>query len=156
MVAVERPPRRRARRVIAVVLLTLVLLAVVAVVALAPGSYETYPRSALLTAAGQRDAPAWTRPCWAEAREQPEPTCAHVSGRVVWIQRHDPDGDGDRHLIVVEGLHPRIVKISPTLPISHLPGYGRRVDAVGYVSFGGSGKPEVIAVRLVPGGPSGR
>lgn len=132
------------------------LVAVIALVALGPGSYETYPRSALLTAVGQRSAPAWTRPCWATARRRPESTCAHVSGRVVWIQHEDPDGDGDRHLIVVGRLHPRIVKIQLTLPVSHLPGYGTRIDAVGYLYRGSSGKLEVIAARLVPGGPSGR
>jgi hypothetical protein len=139
-----------------VLLLVVALLAVVAVVAVGPGSYETYPRSQLLTAAGQREAPAWTRPCWALARKRPEPTCAHVSGRVVWIQREDPDGDGDRHLVIVGRLRPRIVKISSTLPVSQLPGYGTRIDAVGYLYRGSSGHLEVIAARLVPGGPSGR
>jgi len=153
VVTVERPPRRRARRVALGALLVVALLAVVAVVAVGPGSYETYPRSALLTAAGQRDAPAWTRPCWAQAREQPEPTCAHVSGRVVWIQHEDPDGDGDRHLVIVGRLHPRVVKIPKTLPVSHLPGYGTRIDAVGYLFRGSSGSLEVIAARLVPSGP---
>jgi hypothetical protein len=155
VVAVARPPRkrRRGRRVAAALLLVVALLAIAAVVALAPGSYETYPRSALLTAAGQREAPTWTRPCWALAREQREPTCAHVSGRVVWIQHHDPDGDGDRHLVVVGRLHPRVVKIPKELPVSQLPGYGTRIDAVGYLFRGSSGSLEVIAARLVPGGP---
>ena len=58
----------------------------------------------------------------------------------MWIQRHDPDGDGDRHLVVVGRLRPRIVKISSTLPVSQLPGYGTRIDAVGYSTCGASGK----------------
>jgi hypothetical protein len=132
------------------------LAAIAAAVVLARGSYETYPRTGLLTAAGRRAAPAWTRPCWTTARHLRATTCAHVSGRVVWIQHHDPDGDGDRHLIVVERLHPRIVKIAPSLPVSHLPGYGTRIDAVGYLDLGGSGNMELIAARLVPGGPTGR
>jgi hypothetical protein len=155
-VAVARPRRRRPRRVVAVLLVLVALAAVVALVALAPGSYATYPRAELLTAAGQRAAPAWTRPCWATARKQPEPVCAHVSGRVVWIQHHDPDGDGDRHLVIVGRLHARIVKVQPSLRVSHLPGYGTRIDAVGYLYRGSSGHLEVIAARLVPGGPTGR
>ena len=153
-----RPPRRRrrARRVAAALLLVIALLAIAAVVLLAPGTYETYPRSALLTTAGRRAAPDWTRPCWARARKLREPTCAHVSGRVVWIQREDPDGDGDRHLVVAGELRLRVVKIPKTLPVSRLPGYGKRIDAVGYLALGSSGHPEVIAARLVPGGPSGR
>lgn len=153
MVAVGRPPRPRGRRVALATLLVVLLLAAGVT---GPGSYETYPRSALLTPAGQRDAPAWTRPCWARARKLREPTCAHVSGRVVWIQHEDPDGDGDRHLVIVGRLRLRVVKIPKTLPVSKLPGYGTRIDAVGYLSLGSSGHPEVIAARLVPGGPSGR
>jgi hypothetical protein len=139
-----------------VLLLLVALVAVIGLVTLAPGSYQTYPRTSLLTAAGRKAAPAWTQPCGAIARWATDRDCARVEGRVVWIQRHDPDGDGDRHLIVVERLHPHIVKIPPTLAVPHLPGHGRRVDAVGYVSRGGSGKPEIVAMRLVPGGPTGR
>ncbi len=144
------------RRVAAVVLLLVALAAVAAAVVLARGTYETYPRSALLTPAGRRAAPAWTRPCWATVRDIANPTCAHVTGRVVWTQRHDPDGDGDRHFIVVAKLHPRIVKIAPSLPVSHLPRYGTRIDAVGYLYLGASGKMEISAVRFRPGGPTGR
>jgi hypothetical protein len=131
----------------------LVVVVLLAAVAVGPGSYETYPRSALLTAAGQRAAPAWTRPCWRLARKRRESTCVHVSGRVAWIQHEDPDGDGDRHLVLVGRLHPRVVKIPKTLAVSQLPGYGTRVDAVGYLFRGSSGRLEVMATRLVPGGP---
>jgi hypothetical protein len=137
------------------VLVLAVLVAIVAAVVLARGGYQSYPRTSLLTAAGRRAAPAWTRPCWADAHGTEDQTCAHVSGRVVWIQHHDPDGDGDRHLIVVERLRPRIVKVAPTLPVSQLPGYGTRIDAVGYLYRGASGKIEMDAARLVPGGPTG-
>lgn len=154
--AIARPPRRRARRVAAVLLVLVAAVVTVALVALAPGSYDTYPRWGLRTAAERQAAPAWTRPCWPTARTEGKPTCAHVAGRVVWIQRHDPDGDGDRHLIVVGRLHPRIIKVPATLPVSHLPGIGTRIDAVGYLYRGSSGKLEVIATRLVPGGPTGR
>jgi hypothetical protein len=133
----------------------LALAATGAVVALKPGSYQTYPRSELVTVAARRAAPAWTRPCWPIARWATARFCGHVEGRVVWIQRHDSDGDGDRHLVVVGRWHPHIVKIAPTLPVSDLPGVGTRIDAVGYVSRGASGKLEINAMRLVPGGPSG-
>jgi hypothetical protein len=155
-VAIARSRRRRLRRVAAALLVLVVLVAALAAAALSPGSYQSYPRSALLTAVGQRVAPAWTRPCWVSARWGTDPICTHVVGRVVWIQHHDPDGDGDRHLVVVGRLHPHIVKVPPTLPVSHLPGYGTRIDAVGYLHRGGSGNPEVIAARLIPGGPTGR
>lgn len=135
--------------------LLVVIAAVIAVVTLRPGSYQTYPRSELLTAAGRRAAPAWTAACWPTVRRATDRNCGHVEGRVVWIQRHDPDGDGDRHLIVVGRLRPHIVKIAPALPVSHLPEMGTRIDAVGYISRGASGNLEIDALRLVPGGPAG-
>lgn len=73
----------------------------------------------------------------------------------MWVQHHDPDGDGDRHLIVVSRLHGRIVKAARTLPVSDLPSIGTRIDAVGWLMRGASGHDEIDARRLVPGGPSG-
>jgi hypothetical protein len=139
-----------------VLLLLVAVAATVAVVALRSGGYQTFPRSELLTGAARHAAPAWTRPCWSIARWTSDRTCGHVEGRVVWIQRHDPDGDGDRHLIVVGRWHPHIVKVASARRISHLPGLGTRIDAVGYVYRGASGKLEINALRLVPGGPAGR
>jgi hypothetical protein len=65
-------------------------------VLLAPGDFQSYPRTALVTGAGRAEAPAWTEPCWASAPYTDQERCEHVSGRVVWVQKHDPDGDGDR------------------------------------------------------------
>ena len=73
----------------------------------------------------------------------------------MWIQHHDPDGDGDRHLIVVGRLHPRIVKVAQHSR-SRISRARHRIDAVGYLSRGASGKLEINATRLVPGGPTGR
>jgi hypothetical protein len=141
------------------VLLVLVVLLGLAggvTIALSAGAYEGYPRTRLLTAEQRSRAPDWTRPCWPTARWSGERICSHVAGRVVWIERNDPDGDADRHLIVMSRLHPRIVKVSRELAVSHLPRIGTRVDAVGWRMTGGSGRNEVDAIRLVPGGPSGR
>src|SRR6476469_7472965 len=99
----ERALRRRSRsrRVALAVLLVFGCLAGVALAMASAGRYQTYPRIRLLTADQQRSAPAWTRPCWKEAPFKRDRTaCARAQGRVVWIQRHDPDGDGDRHLLV--------------------------------------------------------
>jgi hypothetical protein len=139
------------------VLLLLVAIAVaIAVVALRSGTYQTFPRSELLTVSQRRAAPSWTRPCWSIAPWTSDRTCGHVKGRVVWIQHHDPDGDGDRHLIVVARWRPHIVKIASARQVSKLPGLGTRVEAVGYIYRGASGKLEINALRLVPGGPAGR
>ncbi|QEC46648.1 hypothetical protein FSW04_02990 [Baekduia soli] len=150
-------PRRRLRRAAFVVLLLLVVLAIVAFFVASAGSFKTYPRAGLTNPALQRAAPAWTRPCDRSAPYVPadQTTCAHVHGRVVWIQHHDPDGDGDRHLLVLAHRRIHIVKVPISLRVAHLPGVGTNIDAVGFVLRGASGHDEIDAVRLVPGGPTG-
>jgi hypothetical protein len=126
----------------------LVVLAALAVL-LAPGDFRSYPRAGLLTAARRAAAPAWTKPCWASAPSTEQQRCEHVSGRVVWVQKHDPDGDGDRHLLIIGRLHPRIVKLSAHLPLDRLPRIGAHVDAVGWLMTGASGRGEVDTERFV-------
>jgi hypothetical protein len=118
-----------------------------AVIAFSPGTYARYPRHALLGDEQQARAPGWTRPCWPHATDDGDPPCVHVTGRVVWIQRHDPDGDGDRHFVVMSRLHARIVKIGREMRIP-LPHLGSRIDAVGYLSEGASGREEVDAITF--------
>jgi hypothetical protein len=121
----------------------------VLVVLLAPGAFESYPRTGLVTAAGRATAPAWTRPCWASAPYTDQERCEHVSGRVIWVQKHDPDGDGDRHLLIIGRLHPRIVKLTARLPLDRLPRTGAHVDAVGWLITGASGRDEIDTQRFV-------
>jgi hypothetical protein len=130
----------------------LVVLAGVAAIVLSRGVYDSYDRVALIGGARQARAPAWTRPCWATARTEGKPKCVHVTGRVVWIQKHDPDGDGDRHLIIVSRLRPRIVKLERTFPIPRLPRIGTRIDVVGWLDIGASRHHEVRALRYAGGG----
>ena len=128
----------------------LIAASVVAAV-LARGAYDVYDRVALIRAPER--APGWTRPCRPTAPYVERYVhCARVRGRVVWIQRQDPDGDGDRHLIVVSRLHPRIVKLDRALGVAHLPRVGAQVEAVGWLSVGGSGRPEVDSVYYASGG----
>jgi hypothetical protein len=138
------------------VLVALLGLAGAVTIALSGGAYEAYPRTRLLTGEQRSRAADWTRPCWPTAPWSLLGICSHVAGRVVWIERKDPDRDGDRHLIVMSRLHPRIVKVSRELAVSRLPKIGTRIDAVGWRMTGSSGRNEVDAIRLVPGGPAGR
>ena len=148
--AVSAPPRtRRGRRILALLLIAAVTLAGVVLAVLSAGEFQRYPRTALLSAPQRAHAPAWTRPCWPTARYTDKAECQHVRGRVVWIQKRDPDGDGDRHLLVVDRLHPRIVKLSRALGVDRLPRIGDRVDAVGWAMYGGSGRPEINTQRLL-------
>jgi len=148
--AVSAPPRaRRGRRIAAVLLVVAVALCATVVAVLAAGAFDRYPRTALLWPRQQARAPAWTRPCWPTARWTDKAECQHVRGRVVWIQKHDPDGDGDRHLLVIDRLHPRIVKLSRALGVARVPPIGARIDAVGWAMFGASGRPEINTQRLI-------
>jgi hypothetical protein len=131
-----------------VVLLVCLALGTVAFVDLSSGVHDAYPRRALLSAAGRERAPAWTRPCAQIARWTDLASCAHVRGRVVWVEHRDPDGDGDRHLVVVARRRVHIVKVSRALPIRHLPGIGHRIDAVGYDAIGAHGRTELDALQL--------
>jgi hypothetical protein len=139
----------RGRRIVLGGLVVLLLVAGAAMVVFSRGAYATYPRTQILWPAQQRTAPGWTKPCWPTARWTDKATCAHVSGRVVWIQKHDPDGDGDRHLLVIDRLHPRIVKLSRGLGLTALPRVGARVDAVGWLMRGGSGHVELNTQRFM-------
>lgn len=154
--APSRPPaaRRRWLRAVAIVGGLVLVVAIIAVVLLAPGDHRTYPRLAILWPAQQRNAPAWTKPCWPTARWTDKAECVHVSGRVVWIQKHDPDGDGDRHLLIVGRLHPRVVKLVRGMAVPGLPRIGTKVDAVGWLMRGGSGHDEIDAQRVSWGGRS--
>jgi hypothetical protein len=149
------PLRRRWQRVALGALFVMIGIAAIALATFGSGTYETFPRTGVLTPAQRYEAPAWTKPCWRDALYRDDSTCAHVKGRVVWIQRRDPDGDGDRHLILMVHLHPRIVKIAPDLPVSRLPRLGTRIDVAGYLLVGDSGRPEIEARTLRPGGPTG-
>jgi hypothetical protein len=88
--------------------------------------------------------PAWSKPCW---RQDPKYRvryvlpCARVRGRVVYVQRSDPDGDGDAHAVVVAGSRPVVVKFRSLAgghgrPRRALPGLGQRIEVAGTVSGG--------------------
>jgi hypothetical protein len=141
------PRRRRAQRIVAGALAVVLVTIVVTGVLLAGGRYDTYDRTALLTRADREQAPAWTRACWSTVRVVTEATaCVRVSGRVVWLERHDTDGDGDRHVILISRLHPRIVKLDHRLRVGDLPRIGSRVEAAGWMIVGASGRREVDAL----------
>lgn len=122
------------------VLVVVVALGVVVVTA-ARGVYDVspYPRD-------PASAPAWTMPCFrATSRYNHEPQCARVRGRVVWREVSDPDGDGDRHVVVLSRMRLRVVKL---LAGQVLPGVGARIEAVGFTTVGASGEREIVAEAL--------
>jgi hypothetical protein len=141
------PPHVRVlRRVLLAIVAVAIVVAAVLAVLLSRGAYGTYPRADVVT--GARGLPSWTRWCRSRRPGAGNFACSRVAGRVVWVQKKDPDGDGDRHLIVVARLHPRIVKLAKTFHVASLPGIGAHVDAVGWVQVGASGHEEIDTIHL--------
>jgi hypothetical protein len=137
--------RRRAALLAGAALLVTLLVLVL------QGGYETYGPAVLGPL--ERPAPDWTRPCWRRKPKTPLYTvrCARAHGIVVYVEQHDPDGDGDRHAILLAGL--RLVKLKYPRGVGplRLPGVGSRVEAVGHVPGGGF-MPEVIVEPQVGAG----
>jgi hypothetical protein len=147
---VTAPTRRRRGLARGAALLVLAAIAPLTAT-FASGAADSFPRARLLTDAQRAQAPDWTLPCWAIAPYNGHPACLRVSGRVVWRQTHDPDGDGDRHLLVAArfGLH--VVEVPKGLPL-RLPRLGAHVEAIGWQTRGASGRRELQAIRVVTGG----
>jgi hypothetical protein len=142
----------RLRRVALALLVAAVVVIAATAVAFGPGTYDVYSRTVVPTDAQLREAPPWTRTCWGNARVTTHTRCVHIAGRIAWIQHHDPDGDGDRHMIVVVHLHPRIVKIGRELGVRKLPRIGTRVDATGFLTESASGHEEIDAMAFETSG----
>jgi hypothetical protein len=134
-------PRSRWRWLARVAGLLVVLVLGAVVVTAARGVYDLspFPRD-------PASAPSWTRPCFqATSQYDHEPQCARVRGRVVWREISDPDGDGDRHIVVLSRMRLRVVKL---LAGQALPGVGAEVEAVGFTTVGASGEREIVAEAL--------
>ena len=124
---------------VAVLVVVLALGAVVVTAARGVYDVSPYPRDAA-------SAPGWTMPCFhATSQYNHEPQCARVRGRVVWREQSDPDGDGDRHIVVLSRMRLRVVKLRAE---QMLPGVGAEVEAVGFTTVGASGEREIVAEAL--------
>jgi hypothetical protein len=86
------------------------------------------------------------------------PSCRATEGRVVYVERVDPDGDGDAHFVVVDpqgitlpGL--TAIDVRKGLRPHPLPGPGDLINAAGPVQTGSYGQSQIHALELhVAGG----
>ena len=109
--------------------------------------------------------PAAERPTEREPREAPAepllharcpldiPGCETASGRIVYVERVDPDGDGDAHFVLVSdesitapGL--TVVDVRADLRPRPLPGIGDELSAAGPVYPGSYGQRQIEAVAV--------
>ena len=78
--------------------------------------------------------------------------CAAVTGRVIYVEAVDPDGDGDAHYVLAGGdvTAPGItaVDVRPSLRPRRLARVGERVSAAGPVFTGSFGQRQIEAVRI--------
>jgi hypothetical protein len=85
------------------------------------------------------------------------PACRVTFGRIVYVERVDPDGDGDAHFVVrdpqgitLPGLTAIDVRVG--LRPQPLPGPGDLVSAAGPVQTGSYGQSQIHALELHVGG----
>ena len=80
------------------------------------------------------------------------PRCARARGRVVYVERVDPDGDGDLHVVIADGsvTTPGLtaVDVSPALRPRRDPRVGDRASAAGPVQRGSYGQSQIHALEF--------
>jgi hypothetical protein len=79
--------------------------------------------------------------------------CRTASGRIIYVERVDPDGDGDAHFVLasregVTGPGISVIDVKRSLRPSPLPGAGDRISAAGPVYRGSYGQRQIEAVEL--------
>jgi hypothetical protein len=95
-----------------------------------------------------------TDPDVAVARCPPDlANCATAAGRILYVERVDPDGDGDAHFVLlsregITGPGISVVDVKRALRPSPLPGPGDRLSAAGPVYRGSHGQRQIEAVEV--------
>ena len=78
--------------------------------------------------------------------------CRSVTGRIVFVERVDPDGDGDLHVVIADGSIslPGVtaVDVKPSLRPRRDPRVGDRATAAGPVQTGTYGQSQIHALRF--------
>ena len=82
--------------------------------------------------------------------------CREATGRILYVERVDPDGDGDAHFVLVspEGITApglTVVDVKRSLRPSPLPGPGEHLSAAGPVHRGSYGQRQIEAIELRSG-----
>jgi hypothetical protein len=79
--------------------------------------------------------------------------CSTASGRIIYVERVDPDGDGDAHFVIVSSDSitapgASVIDLKKSLRPSPLPGPGDWISAAGPVYEGSYGQRQIEAVRV--------
>jgi hypothetical protein len=81
------------------------------------------------------------------------PSCRTTEGRIVYLERVDPDGDGDAHFVVVDSQGITLpgltaIDVRKGLRPHPLPGPGDLISAAGPVQTGSYGQSQIHALEL--------
>lgn len=81
------------------------------------------------------------------------PTCLAASGRIVYVERVDPDGDGDAHFVILDPQGVTLpgitaIDVRKGLRPQPLPEYGDLISAAGPVQIGSHGQSQIHALEL--------
>jgi hypothetical protein len=139
-----------------------VVLVLLALVAMASGCSDddpapvpaTPPAPATERPSSERPAPERPAPRLEATRCPPDLTnCKSARGRIVYVERVDPDGDGDAHFVLASrqsitlpGLS--VIDVRKDLRPHPLPGVGDRISAAGPVYRGSYGQKQIEAIEL--------
>jgi hypothetical protein len=81
------------------------------------------------------------------------PSCRTTEGWIVYVERVDPDGDGDAHFVVIDpqsitlpGL--TAIDVRKGLRPHPLPGIGAMISAAGPVQTGSHGQSQIHALEV--------
>ncbi len=93
-----------------------------------------------------------------EARCPPDAAnCESATGRILYVERVDPDGDGDAHFVIagpddITGLGTTVIDVRRDLRPDPLPGPGERISAAGPVYTGSYGQRQIQATEVAAAG----
>ncbi|HEY5710048.1 MAG TPA: hypothetical protein VIS51_11695 [Solirubrobacterales bacterium] len=81
------------------------------------------------------------------------PSCRNAEGRIVFVERVDPDGDGDAHFVIVDpqgitGPGLTAIDVRKGLRPHPLPGPGDLISTAGPVQTGTFGQSQIHALEL--------
>jgi hypothetical protein len=81
------------------------------------------------------------------------PSCRTTEGRIVYVERVDPDGDGDAHFVVIDSQGITLpgltaIDVRKGLRPHPLPGIGGLISAAGPVQTGSYGQSQIHALEL--------